>query len=170
VVQVHAVKPDPARFALLMNRRDGPRNFDIRVRFRIDRAGASPTVGLVFGFSDLKSYDLLAYKAKTAELTLMHMAEPTHTILQATSVNTGQTQLTSLMPLPVGWHTLRLLVNNGQVHGWIDGNKRINTTDTGYTGGKVGLWTQGDTVASFDDWVIDVYDTPPAGAIAAPVN
>ncbi len=63
-------------------------------------------------------------------------------------------------PLAPGWHTLRLLVKDGQVRGWLDMEKRINTTLPGYNGGKVGLWTQGNTVASFHDWTVDWYDAP----------
>ena len=63
-------------------------------------------------------------------------------------------------PLAPGWHTLRLLVHDGQVRGWVDMQKRISTTLPNYTGGKVGLWTQGNTTASFDDWTVDWYDVP----------
>ena len=67
-------------------------------------------------------------------------------------------------PLAPGWHTLRLLVHDGQVRGWLDMQKRINTTLPNYSGGKIGLWSQGNTSASFDDWTVDLYDdtkTPP---------
>ena len=65
-----------------------------------------------------------------------------------------------------GWHTLRLLVKNGQIRGWLDMNKRINIEDAAYEGGKIGLWSQGDTVAAFDDWTVDIYD----GTTAVPAN
>jgi hypothetical protein len=63
-------------------------------------------------------------------------------------------------PLAGGWHTLRLLVRDGQARGWIDMEKRISVSLPSVTPGKVGLWTQGNTSASFDDWTIDCYDAP----------
>lgn len=169
-VKVAPVKPSPSRFALLMDRTDAPRDMDVKVRFEILGGKVSPAVGIAFGLRDPKTYSVLRYDAAKDDLSLLTIAEPTHTTLQRTPMTlppNGTTLATAVTPAAVtpaaatpvpGWHTLRLLVKNGQVRGWLDMNKRISFQDPGYGGGKVGLWAQGDTVAAFDDWTVDVYD------------
>ena len=180
------------RFALLVDRADQGRNLDVRVRFRIESGRASPAVGLVFGYADPNSYTVLRCNQTLGDLALIQISGASHTTVQQTPLvlpPPGATppvlapKPTALAvpgaaapppatvvaappptPLAPGWHTLRLLVHDGQVRGWLDMQKRINTTLPAYAGGKVGLWTQGNTSASFDDWTVDWYDgtkTPP---------
>lgn len=39
--------------------------------------------------------------------------------------------------------------------------KRISVALPSDTTGSIGLWTQGNTSASFDDWTVDCYDPMP---------
>ena len=167
----HASGPNfnPDRFALLVDRADQGRNVDVRVRFRIDAGKASPAVGIVCGYADPNNYTVLRCNQNLGDLALIQIAGPTHTTVQQTPLvlpATGATVTPAAVPITAptllapGWHTLRLLVKDGQVRGWVDMQKRINTTLPSYTGGKVGLWTQGNTTASFDDWTVDWYDAP----------
>ena len=176
----HVVGPNfrPDRFAVLLDRADGGRNLDIHVRFRIDAGKISPAVGIAFAYSGPNQYTVLRCNQTLGDLALIQIAGPTHTTLQQTPIALppaptasgvvsppapvlrGAITLAST-PLAPGWHTLRLLVRDGQVRGWIDMQKRISATFPAYTGGKVGLWTQGNTSASFDDWTVDTYDAPP---------
>ena len=170
---VRPVRPSPSRFALLMDRRDQARDLDIRVKFHIVSGKVTPAVGLVFGFTGPKDYNVLVYNQAKNDLTLIKIAEPVHTPLQETPINlpAGPAQTAAQVVTPAaatGWHTLRLLVKQGQVRGWLDYSKRISyTEDATYQGGQVGLWAQGDTVAAFQDWLVDIYDNagaaPPAG-------
>ena len=157
----------PDRFALLLDRADQGRNLDVRVRFRIESGKASPAVGIAFGLSDPDHYTVLRCNQTLGDLALIQIAGSTHTTVQQTPLtlpaadaappapNNGRAISTPLSP---GWHTLRLLVKDGQVRGWLDMQKRINVPLPGYAGGKLGLWTQGDTSASFHDWIVDWYD------------
>ena len=170
------------RFALLLDRADQGRNADIRVRFRIDAGKASPAVGIVCAYADPNNYTVLRCSQTLGDLALIQIAGPTHTTVQQTSImlaaapapNPGGAGLgaapaaPALAPTPLvpGWHTLRLLVHDGQVRGWVDMQKRISTTLPNYSGGKVGLWTQGNTTASFDDWTVDWYDAPKAAPLS----
>jgi len=155
----------PDRFALLVDRGDQGRNVDVRVRFRIEAGKASPAVGIVCAYADPDHYTVLRCNQALGDLALIQIAGPIHTTVQQTAIvlaaspapNAGGATPTPLAP---GWHTLRLLVHDGQGRGWVDMQKRINTTLPGYAGGKVGLWTQGNTTASFDDWTVDWYDAP----------
>ena len=163
----HVVGPNfrPDRFAVLLDRADGGRNLDIHVRFRIDSGLVSPAVGIAFAYTGPNQYTVLRCNQALGDLALIQIAGPTHTTLQQTPIVLPPASAPSPAPaasaLTAGWHTLRLLVRDGQVRGWIDMQKRISTTLPNYTGGKVGLWTQGNTSASFDDWTVDTYDAPP---------
>ena len=164
------------RFALLLDRADTGRNADVRVRFRIDAGKASPAVGIVCAYTGPDNYVVLRCNQALGDLSLIQIAGPVHTTVQQTPITlaappvvpapAGATPIAAPAvaptPLAPGWHTLRLLVHDGQVRGWVDMQKRINVALPNYGGGKVGLWTQGNTTASFDDWTVDWYDAPKA--------
>lgn len=171
------------RFALLVDRTGQGRNLDVRVRFHIESGKASPAVGILFGYADANNYTVLRCNQAQGDLALIQIAGSNHTTVQQTPLvlpsvpaaggppapNPGggvTVQASPPTPLGPGWHILRLLVKEGQVRGWLDMQKRINTSLTNYSGGKVGLWSQGNTGASFDDWTVDWYDR----ARAAPVS
>ena len=85
-VLVRPVAPSPSRFALLMDRKDQPRNLDVQVRFRIQAGKVSPAVGIVFGFVGPKNYEVLVYNQTRNDLSVLQIAEPAHTTLQQTPV------------------------------------------------------------------------------------
>ena len=153
----------PDRFALLVDRADTGRNLDVRVRFRIESGKVSPAVGLAFGLTDPEHYTVLRCNQALGDLALIQIAGAVHTTVQQTSLilplGTTTDPITPT-PLAPGWHTLRLLVKDGQVRGWLDMQKRINVALPDYAGGKVALWTQGSTTAAFHDWIVDWYDAP----------
>jgi len=156
----------PDHFAVLLDRADGGDNLDVHVRFRIDAGTISPAVGIVFGYTGPNQYTVLRCNQALGDLALIQIAGPVHTTLQQTPIVLPPSSATpapiSAAPTPLapGWHTLRLLVRDGQAHGWIDMQKRISVSLPNVAAGKVGLWTQGNTAASFDDWTIDCYDAP----------
>ena len=153
-----------------MDRADTGRNLDVRVRFRIESGKASPAVGIAFGYADPDHYTVLRANQALGDLALIQIAGPVHTTLQQTpfvlppppdpaatlpaaaspampSAAGSRASAAPPTPLTPGWHTLRLLVHDGQVRGWLDMQKRISVTLPAYSGGKVGLWSQGSTVA-----------------------
>ncbi len=167
-VKVIPSKPDPARFALLVDQADRGRDLDVRVRFQIVGGHTSPSVGIAFGLADTADYSVLRFDSKNSALSVVKISPAAHTVLQTTPLTSPvvtDAALTAAHPpastTPV-WHTLRLVVNGGRIRGWIDGMKRISTVDPSYAGGKVALWSQGDTIAAFDDWTMDFYGTESA--------
>lgn len=52
------------------------------------------------------------------------------------------------------WHTLRLVVNNLKIEGYIDGKKLLTHTLAAPVSGRVGIWTKADSVVYFDDYTI----------------
>ena len=176
VGRVTAKTVPPGRFSLLIDPQTMARNIDVSVRFRLESGKASPNVGIAFGVKNTASYQVVRYDAARDLVSLMQIQEPLHQTLQKIDVATGQDALAApgvvattaaavVAPpkLPGDWHTLRVLVRGTTVRAWVDRTKRISVDDPSYAGGQVGLWSQGDTSASFDDWTIDVYDRPDAG-------
>ena len=157
----------PDRFAVLLDKTDRGKNLDVRVRFRIDSGKASPAAGIVFGYDAPNQYTVLRCSQALGDLALIQIAGPVHTTLQQTPIvlpptpSAPPTAAPAPTPLAPGWHTLRLLVHDGQARGWIDMQKRISVALPSETSGSVGLWTQGNTSASFDDWTVDCYDPAP---------
>ena len=149
----------PDRFAVLVDKSDRGKNFDVRVRFRIDSGKVSPAVGIVFGYTAPNQYTVLRCNQTLDDLALIQIAGPIHTTLQQTPITLPAASVNA--PLAPGWHTLRLLVRDGQARGWIDMQKRISVALPSDTIGSIGLWTQGSTAASFDDWTVDCYDPAP---------
>ncbi len=148
-------------FAMLLDRGDDGRNLDVHVRFRIDAGTVSPAAGIVFSYTGPNQYTVLRCSQTLGNLALIQIAGPVHTTLQQTPIVLPPPSAAPA-PLGPGWHTLRLLVRDGQVRGWVDMQKRISIFLPRAAAGKVGLWTQGNTAASFDDWTIDCYDAPPS--------
>lgn len=164
-IRFPGAKPD--RFALLLDKSGSGKDLDTRVRFRIDDGKESPAVGLIIGYTDPKHYTVLRCSQTLGDLALIQISDLTHTTLQQTPLvlrpaDSPVPPSAGIVQLPSGWHTLRVLFRNGEVRGWLDMQKRINIPLPGYTGGKVGLWSQGNTSASFDDWTVDWYDAPAA--------
>lgn len=167
-------------FALLLDRDDSPRNVDIRTKFQITSGKISPSVGIAFGYTDSSHYYIIRYSQNLDQIALIKISGKVHATLQSTPrlmpvvalsgvpPNVGPAAGQSAIADPsqsspvIGWHVLRVQIDNGTIRGWIDHNKRITVLDPTYTGGKVGLWSQGDTGASFNSWIIDEYDLEPA--------
>lgn len=172
-ITVDLPSPSPDRFALLVNRGATPKNLDIRTRFEIAGGHLSPAIGIVFGYVDATHYYVVRYSAQQDNLSLIKIDGETHTTLQqtprilvdpaaATTTAPGTPAAPVAAPSPTsGWHVLRVQVNNNSIRAWIDRSKRINIPDSSYVGGKVGLWSQGDTNATFNNWIIDQYDNEP---------
>ncbi len=167
-VKVVPAHPDSSRFALLIDQADRGRDLDVRVRFQIIAGRASPSVGIAFGLLAPADYSVLRFDAKNGTLSVLKISPASHSVLQTTALASPVVPAATLTAgnLPLlktpGWHTLRLLVNQGRIRGWIDGMKRISAVDPSYQGGKVALWSQGDTIAAFDDWTVDFYGSESA--------
>ncbi len=155
----------PDRFAVLLDKSHKGRSFDVRVRFRIDTGKVSPAVGIVFGYTAPNYYTVLRCNQALGDLALIQIAGSAHTTLQQTPIvlpaAPAAAPPAAPTPLAPGWHTLRLSVRGGQARGWINLQKRISVALPADTIGSVGLWTQGNTSASFDDWTVDCYDAAP---------
>ena len=167
----------PGQFALLVNKAPTDKNIDLRTRFEIVNGHKSPAVGLVFGYVDPAHYYVVRYSEQTDTVSLIRIDGADHSTLQQTprllpspvpvtgvysapTANIGSAPPVASASLD-GWHILHVQVNNNTIQAWIDRAKRINTTDPNYVGGKVALWSQGDTDALFNTWEIDQYENEP---------
>ncbi len=47
------------------------------------------------------------------------------------------------------WHTLRLVVVGDRMQAWLDGVRYLDSRDSRFSSGRVGLWTKADSVTAF---------------------
>jgi ribosomal protein L35AE/L33A len=161
VVRVSNDGATPDNFALLADPRAKGADVDVKVRFKIVSGSTSPAIGIAVGVQDSRHYSVVRYNQKSADLSLIQIAEPTHTTVQQTAIDVVPVDVktAAFEWRPGQWHTMRVQVKGGHVRAWIDSYKRINADLPGYNGGAVALWSQGDTVAVFDDWSTDIFDS-----------
>jgi hypothetical protein len=52
------------------------------------------------------------------------------------------------------WHTVRVVAVGDHIQAWLNGTRYLDTRDSRFTSGRVGLWTKADSVTAFDDLAI----------------
>jgi len=145
---------DSGRFAYLLTREaPGQGDLDISTDFHIVSGKLSPAVGIVIGYQNTNNFDVVRYNALTSDVALIKVSGGQHTTIQ-------KVPLTSpLLTAQKGWHTMRVVcqANGNRIAVWLDYNKQMTTADPAYALGKVGLWTQGDSIAEFHKLIVDQY-------------
>ncbi|MFN3653689.1 MAG: hypothetical protein ACK47B_29265 [Armatimonadota bacterium] len=120
------------------------RSGTVATRFRI--SGGKKAAGLIFGYRSPQSY----YGVRVT---------PTDVLLY--EVNGTRPALLARVPMAVPlneWHTLSVELTEKEVQVSLNGKPlpQLQRPLPAYQGGRVGLMTQGDTVARFDQWSISV--------------
>ena len=97
--------------------------------------------GLIFRVQDKDNYYIL--RANALE----------NNVIFFTYVSTRRSQLkgADAKVMPNTWHELRVEVRGNGFVGSLDGKQVVDSTDSRYTAGGIGLWTKSDSVTCFDD-------------------
>jgi hypothetical protein len=103
---------------------------------KTDQAG-----GLIFGVQDKGNYYILRGNALEDNVIFF------------TYVNAQRSQLKGAIAkvTPNTWHELRVEVRGNAFVGSLDGKQVVDSSDSRYTAGGIGLWTKADSVTCFDD-------------------
>ncbi len=103
---------------------------------KTDQAG-----GLIFRVQDKGNYYILRGNALEDNVIFF------------TYVNAQRSQLkgANAKVTPNTWHELRVEVRGNRFVGSLDGKQVVDSTDSRYTAGGIGLWTKSDSVTCFDD-------------------
>ena len=132
------------QFPVLIDNTGTVQNGAAATRVQIVSGKGALGAGIVFGFRSPQSYygarigarDVVLYELQNGERALLGRAP---------------------LALPLKqWHTLGLDVDGKSVKVTVNGKPAISQTLEGYRGGRMGIHTQGDTVALFDQWQVTV--------------
>lgn len=156
-----ALQPDPAaktaylsplksagenQFPVLIDNTGTMRNGSVSTRLQLLSGKQSVGAGVVFGFKNPQSY--LGVRVSPRDVVLYE-------------VTGGQRALIRRAPVAAplkSWHTLAVETAGQQVTVSFDGKPlgALTTAVTSYQGGRVGVNTQSDTIALFDQWQVTV--------------
>jgi hypothetical protein len=157
IVRIRAAGADADRSFLLLADKYPGHDLDLHTSFRVLPDGTSSAVGIVVGYRDPSDYDIVRCQEKSHYVAF-------------TQIRGGMESTVKRVDIPdvaaPRWRVLRVQCRDGRLRAWLDYNKLIDADQPDYTGGKAGLWTQGDTAADFDDLAVDVYDAPASSQTA----
>ncbi len=134
--------PAENRFPMLLYTKETFEDFQLSARFKIMEGKQAQSAGIVFRWQDPQNY----YSARIDTLGGWFLFK---------KVINGQEQEpigNRLKIEPRQWHTLDIQCKGPQISLRFNGTETIPTlTDTQFPTGKIGYWTQADTVAYFAD-------------------
>ena len=148
VFEESASGPHEAGFPLLYDKvvcNDG----DLSVKFRISPGRADQTAGIVFRYRDPLNYYLLNFSVDQKSIGLVRVTNGRFEPLRAHGgephdLRAGQ------------WYVAKLVFRGTKVRVLFGNRQLFEVQDSRLQGsGKTGVWTQGQTKASFDDFRID---------------
>jgi hypothetical protein len=116
---------------------------DASVRFKPMSGSENASGGIVFRFTEGRYY-LVSANALKDNLCL-YCYDRGLSLLASASV---------MAPMLGEWHTLRLLAKRNSLRGWLNSRPLINHRDSRFTAGRIGLWTEADSITAFDRLVI----------------
>jgi Domain of Unknown Function (DUF1080) len=144
VVQQTYADATDARYPILISDKGEYGDVDVSVKAKSLSGKIDQGMGLVFRFSDPKSYYIVRANALENNFRLYRMVNGKR--LQFASASTKVT--------PNQWHTLRVVAKGDHIVCYFDGKALIDAHDKTYTKGKVGLWTKADSIIAFDDLAV----------------
>ncbi len=116
---------------------------DVSVRFKPISGREDASGGIVFRFTEGRYY---VVRANSLEDNF-----------RLYSYDRGRHQLATSRVEPPGlgqWHTLRVVAVGDHIQAYLNGKLLLDYRDTRFGSGQVGLWTKADSVAAFDDFVV----------------
>lgn len=134
------------QFPMLIDNSGLVESGSLQARMQIVSGQGKLGAGVVFGFRNSQSY----FGCRLS---------PTDVVLY--EVQGGQRALLARAPMNLAnkkWHTLGVEIAGKEVKVSVDGQPVPTLTRTlaAYQGGRTGIHTQGDTVAVFDQWAVEV--------------
>ena len=118
-------------------------DIDASVRFKPMAGRGDASGGLVFRFAEGHYYVVRA-NALESNLRLYYYDRGRHQLATAT-----------VEPPALGqWHTLRVVAVGDHIQASLNGVLLLDHRDARYGAGQVGLWTKGDSITAFDDFIV----------------
>jgi hypothetical protein len=118
-------------------------NVDVSVRFKPISGREDASGGIVFRFAEGRYYVLRANALEDNFRLYYH--DGGRYMLAGASV---------MAPMLGEWHTLRIIADEDNLRGWLNGRALIDHRDSRFAAGRIGLWTKADSVTAFDSLVV----------------
>lgn len=116
---------------------------DVSVRFKPIAGRGDASGGLVFRFT-AGHYFVVRANALESNFRLYDYDRGRHQLATAT-----------VEPPALGqWHTLRVVAVGEHIQAYLNGVLLLDHRDSRYRSGQVGLWTKGDSITAFDDFIV----------------
>jgi hypothetical protein len=113
----------------------------VTVRFKLISGKEDQAAGVIFRIQDKDDYYILRANALEGNVNFYKYAGGSRS-----SIKEGSAKVTSGQ-----WQELRVEAAGERLRGFLNGALVVETTDTTYKAGRVGLWTKADSVTCFDD-------------------
>jgi len=113
----------------------------ITVRFKPISGKDDQAAGIIFRIQDKDDYYILRGNALEGNVNFYRYASGTRSDIKGGTAKVASGQ----------WQELRVEATGDRLRGFLNGALVVETTDTTYKAGRVGLWTKADSVTCFDD-------------------
>ena len=124
---------------------DHLRDVDVTVQFKAISGRIDQAAGIIFRFVDSNNYYVLRANALENNLVLFKFVDGERPFIASASVQIAQGE----------WHSVRTVVVGECIRGYLDDTLLIETEDSTFKEGLIGLWTKADSVTYFDNLVIE---------------
>jgi hypothetical protein len=135
---------------------------ELSVKFKIEGQGRGRSAGIIWRYQDSGNYDLLDFSADEKRIGLYRVRDGK---TEAVPVLPDRRSSPFIVPgspeiyhdiRPGQWYIARVIFRGPKIRVFV-GNRRLFDAEnaTGGIAGKAGVWTQGRTTASFDDFRIE---------------
>jgi Domain of Unknown Function (DUF1080) len=113
----------------------------VTARFKPIAGRTDQAAGIVFRVQDKENYYILRANALEGNVNFYKYASGNRSDIKDGSAKVVSGQ----------WQELKIEVTGDRMRGFLNGALVVETTDTTYKAGRVGLWTKADSVTCFDD-------------------
>ena len=128
---------------------------DISVKIKILSGRDDQDAGVVFRAVDQDNYYLVRASAREHNIVMFRVKDGHFAPIRVNGARIGAYGV--LHPVRIGdWNLLRVTYKGGQTSVYFNHRKAFDASDNNLTApGRVGVWTNADTIAYFDDFRID---------------
>jgi hypothetical protein len=113
----------------------------LSTRFKPISGREDQAAGLIFRIQDKDNYYILRANALEGNVNFYKYAAGRRSPLKEATASVASGV----------WQELRLEATGDRLQGFINGQLVVETTDTTYSAGRIGLWTKADSVTCFDN-------------------
>ena len=129
----------------IINKKEKFSNCQIKVDFMPISGRWDASGGIIFGAQDNNNYYIIRANALEDNFSL-------YTYINGSRSNLIEVKTKA--PEIKKWHTIKVVVKDNHIQGYLDGKLLIDYIDDTFKSGYIGLWTKADSVTRFDNFEV----------------